>query len=141
MNSHIKNIRAFNRFYTDIIGVVDNHILSSSYSLPEVRVLYEMYYNDAGTANEIIRLIHIDKGYLSRILLGFEKKGLISRRRSKHDARSVTVLLTRKGRSEFQNLDRASHNQVRQIISHLPKKKHSELVYHMKAIQEILTTK
>ena len=141
MTSYVKNIRAFNRFYTDIIGVVDNHILNSNYSLPEVRVLYEMYYHGASTANRITALIHIDKGYLSRILLGFEKKRLISKSRSAKDARSITLSLTKKGRDEFKKLDRASHTLVKQVIDHLPRKKHDELVYHMKAIQDILTKK
>jgi DNA-binding MarR family transcriptional regulator len=138
---HVKDIRAFNRFYTDVIGLVDQHILSSLYSLPEVRVLYEMYYNGAATANEIIGLIHIDKGYLSRILLKFEKEKLISKKRSAKDARSVILALSAKGRREFEKLDLASHNQVKEILNHLPKEKHDELVYHMNAIKKILHSK
>jgi DNA-binding MarR family transcriptional regulator len=141
MTSHIKQIRTFNRFYTDVIGLLDQHILNSHYSLPEVRVLYEMCYNGADTANQIISLIHIDKGYLSRILLKFENEKLISKKRSIKDGRSALLTLTRKGRGEFEKLDLASHNQVKQIISHLTKKKHDELVYHMNAIEEILHTK
>jgi DNA-binding MarR family transcriptional regulator len=141
MTRHIKDIRAFNRFYTDVIGLVDQHILNSSYSLPEVRILYEMYYNGVATANEIISLIHIDKGYLSRILLKFEEEKLISKKRSIKDARTLLLALTGKGRSEFEKLDMASHNQVKEILSHLPKGKHDELVYHMNAIKEILQSK
>ncbi len=141
MTRHIEHIRAFNRFYTDVIGLLDQHILNSRYSLPEVRVLYEMYYNDADTANQIISLIHVDKGYLSRILLKFEKEKLISKKRAIKDGRSLLLTLTSKGRVEFEKLDLASHNQVKQIISRLTKKKHDELVYHMNAIKEILHTK
>jgi DNA-binding MarR family transcriptional regulator len=141
MTGHIKHIRAFNRFYTDVIGLLDQHILNSRYSLPEVRVLYEMYYGGVASANEIINLFHIDKGYLSRILLKFEKEKLITRKRSTKDGRSVILALTAKGCNEFEKLDLASHNQVKQIISHLTKKKHDELVYHMNAIKEILHAK
>jgi DNA-binding MarR family transcriptional regulator len=141
MKQHIRDIRAFNRFYTDIIGLVDQHILNSSYSLPEVRILYEMFYNGAATANEIVNLIHIDKGYLSRILLKFEKEKLISKKRSATDARSVMLALTNKGRAEFEKLDLASHNQVKQVLDHLPKEKHDELVFHMNAIKKILHNK
>jgi len=93
---YVKDIRTFNRFYTHIIGLIDQHILNSRYSLPEVRIMYEMYYNSAATANEIISLIHIDKGYLSRILLKFEKVKLISKKKSTTDARSVMLTLTAK---------------------------------------------
>ena len=138
---HIKDIRAFNRFYTDVAGLVDQHILNSRYSLPEVRVLYEMYYTGASTANEIISIIHIDKGYLSRILLKFEKEKLISKKRSAKDARAILLSLTVKGRDEFEKLDIAAHNQVKEILSQLPKEKHDELVFHMNEIKKILHSK
>jgi len=134
---YVKDIRTFNRFYTDIIGLIDQHILNSRYSLPEVRIMYEMYYNSAATANEIISLIHIDKGYLSRILLKFEKVKLISKKKSTTDARSVMLTLTAKGRHEFEKLDLASHDQIMEILSHVPKEKHDELVFHMNAIKKI----
>lgn len=138
MNQHIKDIRAFNRFYTDIIGLVDQHILNSRYSLPEVRIMYEMYYHGAATANEISRLIHIDKGYLSRILLKFKRERLISKKRSLNDGRSVILVLTAKGRTEFEKLDAASHAQVREILKHLSGQQHDELLFHMNAIKKIL---
>jgi DNA-binding MarR family transcriptional regulator len=100
-----------------------------------------MYYNGVAAANEIVNLIHIDKGYLSRILLKFEKEKLITRTKSSNDGRSVTLALSTKGKNEFEKLDVASHNQIKQILRHLPKKKHDELVNHMNAIKEILTQK
>lgn len=138
MNQNIKDVRAFNRFYTDIIGLVDQHILNSRYSLPEVRIMYEMYYSGAATANEIINLIHIDKGYLSRILLRFEKERLISKKRSATDGRSVMLALTAKGRIEFEKLDLAANDQVKEILNHFPKETLAELVSHMNAIKKIL---
>jgi len=141
VKQHIKAIRAFNRFYTDVIGLADQHILHSQYSLPEVRILYEMYYNNAATANQIIGLINIDKGYLSRILLKFEKQKLISKKRSVQDARSVRLTLTAKGRSQFEKLDLSANNQIRQILSNVSTKGHGELVHHMNAIKKILDVK
>jgi len=73
----IKEIRAFNRFYTNIIGLLDKHILNSNYSLPEVRIMFELYHNAGLTASDITSLIDIDKGYLSRILKDFQKNKLI----------------------------------------------------------------
>ena len=140
MDQHIRDIRAFNRFYTDIIGLVDQHILNSRYSLPEVRIMYEMYYHGAATANEIIRLIQIDKGYLSRILMKFKREKLISKKRALNDGRSVILGLTAKGRIAFEKLDGASHAQISEILNHLPGEKHDELVFHMNAIKKILET-
>jgi hypothetical protein len=63
----IAEIRPFNRFYTTIIGLMDQHILNSRYSLPEVRILYDHCVN--ATASDIMASLNIDKGYLSRIFI------------------------------------------------------------------------
>src|SRR5690349_5791930 len=104
--NHIAEMRAFNRFYTGIIGVLNEQILDSRFSLPEVRVLYELYHNGAMSASDIISLLHIDKGYLSRLIKQFEKEKLIHRKQSKEDARSSLVELTATGRKEFEILNK-----------------------------------
>src|ERR1043166_10284669 len=95
---HIASVRSFNRFYTDIIGLLDRFILDSNYSLPEVRILYELYHQPGQTAKSIIGSFRIDKGYLSRILLKFEKSKIISSKPASGDGRSIELELTAKGR-------------------------------------------
>ncbi|WP_431215832.1 hypothetical protein ACQ86N_14930 [Puia sp. P3] len=70
----ISRIRAFNRYYTNIIGLLDRHILNSSYSLPEARILYELNHREGIQASGIIESLGIDKGYLSRILDEFSTR-------------------------------------------------------------------
>ena len=136
---HITEIRAFNRFYTRIIGVLDKHILNSNYSLPEVRVLYELYHNKNITSTYIIALLNIDKGYLSRILHHFEKKKLISKKRSGDDGRSAHLSLTATGRKEFEMLNDASNKQVHKILNELAESDCERLIQHMKEIKAILS--
>lgn len=131
-------MRAFNRFYTGIIGLLDRHILHSRYSLPEVRILFEVYYHEQFTAKDLQEIIRIDKGYLSRILSLFEEKKLITRKRSKKDGRARYLVLTKKGKSEFEILNRASHEQIREILLPLRKEESKRLIRHMKEIQKIL---
>jgi DNA-binding MarR family transcriptional regulator len=135
---YIAEVRAFNRFYTDIIGLVDRYILNSSYTLPEVRILYELYHHENITASDIISFLTIDKGYLSRILFQFEKKKLISKKRSAEDGRSVYIFLTAKGKKEFAVLNQASHNQIRDLLGMLSPRDCDSLVEHMSAITKIL---
>ena len=101
----IEKIRSFNRFYTDIIGLLDKHFLDSPFSLTEGRVLYEVRHTEDCTAKKIRENISIDEGYLSRILNTFTKKGLITKSLSSDDKRLHIIKLTEKGQKEFVSLE------------------------------------
>src|SRR5438128_492032 len=135
----IEEVRAFSRWYTRIIGLLDGHILDSSFSLPEARVLYEMYHREGIQAGEMTALLGIDKGYLSRMLDQFSRKSLIVRKRSIEDGRVQHIFLTAKGRTAFEALDRASIAQVKGLLAPLPEEDRSRLVQHMNEIQKIIT--
>lgn len=134
----ISDIRAFNRFYTGIIGLLDNHILNSAFSLPEARILYELSQRDGIQASGIIGSLGIDKGYLSRILDQFLTKKLIIRKRSQEDGRLMHIYLTEKGRAEFEKLNKASDDQLRELLGPLSAADGEELSRHMTAITAIL---
>ena len=136
-----QEIRAFNRFYTNIIGLLDKHILNSNYSLPEVRIMYELYHHSELTASGIIDLIDIDKGYLSRILRSFEKNKIIQKVVSDSDKRSTTIKLTAKGKKEFEVLDNASNKQIEKVFEGLTENECLELIQKMNRIQQILNNK
>jgi DNA-binding MarR family transcriptional regulator len=137
----IKEIRAFNRFYTNIIGLLDKHILDSNYSLPEVRIMYELYNNADLTASDIIALIDIDKGYLSRILKNLQKNKLITKVGSSTDKRVAVLQLTSKGKKEFEVLNNSSDRQVETIFKNLSQKECEELIQKMLGIQQLLNKK
>lgn len=134
----IDDIRAFNRFYTSVIGLLDKHILNSNYSLPEVRIMYELYHHKSLTASDIINLIHLDKGYLSRIIKQFEKKKLIIKVRSEEDGRSIHISLSDSGTRKFEILNNASNKQIANILSFLNQEDSMNLLNHMKEIKTIL---
>lgn len=135
---HIAELRAFNRFYTSFIGLLDQHILNSPYALPEVRILYELYHHENLTASDILVSLRMDKGYLSRILRQFEKQKLISKKRSGEDRRSTFLSLTNTGRIEFMALDDASNKQVRKMLEVLKDKECDKLVRSMSEIKTML---
>jgi DNA-binding MarR family transcriptional regulator len=136
---HIDEIRSFNRFYTGMIGLLNGYILNSNYTLPEVRILYELYYQENVTASMIITTLKMDKGYLSRILFQFEKKKMIAKIRSKQDKRSAIISLTAKGQKEFESLNLASNNQVKKILDSISKDDCDKLLYYMGQIRKILS--
>src|SRR5437867_1100359 len=100
-NDPIQAVRRFNRFYTRQIGVLQEHLLHSQFSLTEVRVLYELAHRENITAIELRNELGLDRGYLSRMLQTFEKQGWIRTKPSPEDGRRIFLSLTGKGRKVF----------------------------------------
>jgi DNA-binding MarR family transcriptional regulator len=134
----VNKVRAFNRFYTMVLGLLDKHLLDSKFTLPEVRVMYEIYHRKKITSKEIAELLGMDKGYLSRILLSFDNKKLIDRKANKVDGRVQEISLSAKGEKEFLAINLASENQVVELLGRLNNQEIDKLVGHMDEIQKIL---
>src|SRR5262252_8701926 len=92
--ARVAAVRRFNRFYTRRIGVLQEGFLKTPFSLTEGRVLYELAHQEPVTASALARDLDLDPGYLSRILKGFEARGMIERMTSAEDARQSLVSLT-----------------------------------------------
>jgi DNA-binding MarR family transcriptional regulator/GNAT superfamily N-acetyltransferase len=137
-DDQVAAVRAFNRFYTKKLGVLDQHLLQSPFSLSEARVLYELAHRDAVSAKEIGAVLGLDAGYLSRIVQGFEDKGLISRTPLPSDKRQQQLALSARGRQAFAKLDRSSDNEVAAMLDALDETARDRLVGAMGAIEEIL---
>ncbi|HEU0297610.1 MAG TPA: MarR family winged helix-turn-helix transcriptional regulator [Anaerolineales bacterium] len=134
----IDKIRSFNRFYTNIIGLLDQHFLDSPFSLTEGRVLYEICNTEECSAKKIRESIVIDEGYLSRILDSFTRRGLIKKTTSSKDGRLRMILPTEMGKQEFANLNENSNNLIAQLIEKLSEQERAQLVEMMERIQVLL---
>src|SRR5688572_24466562 len=115
----VQKIRAFNRFYTKVLGLLDKHLLDSSFALAELRVLFEIYHHKQITSRELTELLGMDKGYLSRMLLNFEKKELIVRKDNEADGRVQQISLSQQGEKEFLTANQSSNNQIKELLSGL----------------------
>ncbi len=138
VDRHVENVRRFNRFYTRQIGVLNGGFLQSSFSLTEVRVLYEIAHRERTAASEIIRDLGIDAGYLSRILRAFHRKGLVAKRTSSDDRRQIDLTLTVKGRREFGKLEMRQRVEVARILQPLGPKHRLRLLHAMGSIERLL---
>ncbi|GGB24762.1 MarR family winged helix-turn-helix transcriptional regulator [Puia dinghuensis] len=136
--SYVSEMRAFNRFYTALVGVLNRKFLNGRLSLPETRVLHAIHVQEGITAGEIVPLLHIDKSYLSKIIIRFEKEKLVTKKVSASDARSYQLRLTAAGRKEFEVCDRMSSDFVRQMLVQLREEECEELVGCMRRVTEIL---
>lgn len=139
-NDQITAVRAFNRFYTRRLGVLDQQLLKSPYSLSEARVLYELAHRDDLAAKEIGIELGLDPGYLSRIIQNFDENGLITRKPLPTDRRQYRLSLTAKGRQAFAKLDRSSHDDVADMLAALPRGDGQRLVGAMATIERLLGT-
>ena len=137
-DARIAAVRRFNRFYTRQIGVLRRNFLGSPYSLAEARVLYEIARGNAPTATDIGRALDLDAGYLSRVLRKFEKRGLIQRTASAHDARQSHLALTARGRQAYAPLERRSQRDIGAMLGRLPPDDQSRLIAAMDTIQALL---
>jgi len=132
-------IRRFNRFYTGQIGLLQQGLLDSPYSLTEVRILYEIAHRHLVTATDLSRDLNLDAGYLSRILANFRKCGWIYRTPSAVDRRQSLLALTTKGMASFHPLEDRSNQQVEQMLSRLSPHSQQHLIAAMHSIEQILS--
>jgi DNA-binding MarR family transcriptional regulator len=134
----IARVRAFNRDYTRRIGVLSDGHLDSPYSLTEVRVMYEIAHRTGVTAAELAADLDLDRGYLSRLLKGFEAKKLIARAASAEDGRRQQLRLTPAGLRVFEPLERRTQGQVKEMLASLDEQRRYALLMAMEVIQSAL---
>src|SRR4030081_563918 len=139
-DEQISAVRAFTRSYTRKLGVLDQQLLKSPFSLSEARVLYELAHREDLVAKEIGIELGLDPGYLSRIIQNFDENGLITRKPLPADRRQYRLSLTAKGRQAFAKLDRSSHDDIAYMLAALPRGDAKRLIGAMAAIERLLGT-
>ena len=110
--AQVTQVRAFNRFYTNVIGVLHDMYLDTPYTLTESRLLYEIAKHGTVEVSWLRQALDIDAGYLSRVLSRFESEGLVTRHRSTADARRQEIRATDAGRGAVAELDERAAVQV-----------------------------
>jgi DNA-binding MarR family transcriptional regulator/GNAT superfamily N-acetyltransferase len=137
--AQIEAIRRFNRFYTRKIGVLEEGLLASSFTLAQARVLFELGTHERVTAGKLIETLGLDAGYLSRILQRFVDSRLITRERSADDGRRTELALTARGRKAFGAMDRRSRNAIAEMVSPIPPVQRGRLLDAMQTVERTLS--
>src|SRR3981081_4599185 len=88
-DDQISAVRSFSGFYTRKLGVLDQQLLKTPFSLSEARVLYELANGENLAAKEIGIELGLDPGYLSRIIQNFDDNGLVTRKPLQSDRRQT----------------------------------------------------
>jgi DNA-binding MarR family transcriptional regulator/GNAT superfamily N-acetyltransferase len=138
LTDRVEAVRGFNRFYTRQIGVLTEEYLKSPYTLAEARVIYELAHHAETTATELCRLLSLDAGYLSRILRGFQKRGLIEKQSSATDRRQNVLRLTTIGQEAFAFLNTHSKNEIEAMLRKLGEEDQKSVLAAMHTIERLL---
>jgi DNA-binding MarR family transcriptional regulator/GNAT superfamily N-acetyltransferase len=138
LEDRIAAVRRFTRFYTRHIGLLQEELLQSGFSLTEARVLYELANRAPTTATSLAADLNLDAGYLSRILRRFGESGLLTRKRIPNDGRQSLVSITAKGRKAFAPLNESSHDQVAAMLARLSAREQNRIIAAMATVEGLL---
>ncbi|KOV51849.1 MarR family transcriptional regulator [Streptomyces sp. AS58] len=135
----VQDIRSFNRFYTKLIGALDHgrHVYAP-YTLTEARILYELAHGTRTDAADLRAELHLDAGYLSRILNGFEQDGLIERGPSEKDPRRRRITLTGRGREAAGLLDERARESVGALLAGVAPDDRTRLTEALRTVRDVL---
>jgi DNA-binding MarR family transcriptional regulator/GNAT superfamily N-acetyltransferase len=138
LQDRVSAVRRFSRFYTRRIGVLHEGLLGSPLSLTEGRVIWELAQRERSTASELAGELGLDAGYLSRILGGFERRGLIQRQLSESDGRQSNITLTQDGRALYATIDARSRDDVTELLGGLDAADQAQLVAALETVERLL---
>jgi len=131
-------VRRFNRCYTRQLGLLNEGFLESPFSLTQVRILYELAHGQGSTATDLVDVLGLDPGYLSRTLKGLARQGLVARERSASDGRRAHLSLSRKGKQRFALLEARQRREVAVLLTRLPPGQQARLVDGMRTVESAL---
>lgn len=131
-------IRRFNRFYTRQIGVLQEHLLQSQFSLTELRVLFEIAHRENVTAKDLCLDLGLDRGYVSRMLQSFQEHGWIKTAPAPDDRRRQFLALTAKGHKVFDPLERRSSDEVAGMLARLTPVQQKTMLAGIRDIESVL---
>ena len=138
MGHVVTAVRAFNRFYTHQAGLLQEGLAHSPFTLAQARVLYEIAYTSGPTAAAIGRALGLDAGYLSRILAGLARQGLILRQPAPDDGRQRLLALSPRGQEIFAALEQSQAAQVADLLGGLGQRECADLTRAMATVRRLL---
>jgi len=131
-------VRRFNRFYTRQIGLLQDGLMDTPYTLTEARVIYELAHYQQTTSTTLAEGLGLDPGYLSRILSGLQKRGLVEKWTSKTDGRQRNLSLTDAGQEAFAYLNTRSQVEIETMLTKLSPEQQDTLLESMDTIESLL---
>lgn len=134
----IRGIRAFNRYYTRKIGLLNNRLYGTRFSLTEARMIFHVSEYERITAAEIASFLNLDPGYTSRVLKKLIQAGIFRKEQSDKDSRSHHLFLSDKGKKTLSALEKISGDFIKSLVSDLTVSEQLEILSAMEKITSLL---
>lgn len=138
IDNQILEVRRFNRFHTKMVGALNEGMLASDFTLVQGRLMYELNHNDNLAASDLMEILKLDRGYLSRLIATLEDKDLIIKTPDPKNGKRMVLALTDEGKRVEDELEHLSSQQVADLITPLPEAERRQLVRSMNHIQKLL---
>jgi DNA-binding MarR family transcriptional regulator/GNAT superfamily N-acetyltransferase len=135
----VEQLRAFNRFYTQRLGMLERGVLQTDYSLTQARVLWEIANQPDLLASDLVARLQLNAGYLSRCIKRLRTEGLVDELHGKVDRRQHLLRLTPQGKRVFALLNTRSESQARSWLSELEADQQMRLGQALSQAQGLLT--
>jgi DNA-binding MarR family transcriptional regulator/predicted N-acetyltransferase YhbS len=132
----IEQVRAFNHYYTQHLGLLTDRYLGQDRALGPARLLYEI--GERADLRDLRARLGLDAGYLSRLLRTLQDQDLISVRPHPADGRVRVAELTEAGRRERAELDDRSRRAIAGSLGGLDEGQRAELVAAQATVHRLL---
>jgi len=131
-------IRSFNRFFTEVIGSLDEQHEGLDVTLAGSRILFTVRSLPDAQVGQVAEVLRLDLAYTSRVLGVLEDSGLVRRTISRTDRRQRDVALTAKGNRLLGEVERRSNARVLALVDHLSADEIHRLLGAMSTIRVLI---
>lgn len=134
----IYSIREFDRFYMTVLRLTDKYHLHTHFTILESRLLLEINRGN-NTANQLLKVLKLDKGYISRVLKKLENEQLITKQTAESDLRIKVLALTSSGKTALKEIDRRADEQISDLFKDVDSTDIAQIIAAMQKIQTELS--
>jgi DNA-binding MarR family transcriptional regulator len=134
----VRRLRSFNRTVTERIGALDDHYLARGRPLGASRLLWEIG-RDGTDVRTLRARLALDSGYLSRLLRGLERDGLVTVGPLESDRRVRVARRTPAGDAELSEIDRLSDDLARGLLKPLDERQRAQLLDAVATVERLFT--
>lgn len=136
--SRMESLRIYGRQLVRELGVLEHKSRPLGISLEQCHILVEIEVNEGLIASDLVRILHIEKTLISKLLAQLANQGLITSIVDKSDKRKKTLRLTVKGKTKVKSIHQSANSRISDALSHLKKSEQQKILNGLKLYVDAL---